>query len=258
MRDRRGRNRFKITIRNWEQHQYDVQGESKRKRRRSWICISVDLFQDPDFLALDHTHAQLWIGLLTHAGKVGPIFEMNPTTAKDLFNLYHRPNFRILEELGFIELEAVGEHEEPKPKAKPVLVAAAPVLATVTTLPVAKPKAQSKAVAVPDRFAEFWDAWPSGHKRNRKKTQEIWRRRKLDDMADVIIADVLERAQHDEAWLKDGGKFIPYPTTYLNGDRWEDDYRKAGPTQAQELLSGLREWNDEQEARERQETNDHG
>lgn len=26
-----------------------------------------------------------------------------------------------------------------------------------------------------------------------------------------------------EQWKKDGGQFIPHPTTWLNGDRWEDE-----------------------------------
>lgn len=29
-------------------------------------------------------------------------------------------------------------------------------------------------------------------------------------------------------WQKDGGKYIPYPSTWLNGRRWEDE----GPSEA--------------------------
>jgi len=36
----------------------------------------------------------------------------------------------------------------------------------------------------------------------------------------LIIADVKTRLATDEQWIKG---FIPYPTTYLNGDRWEDE-----------------------------------
>ncbi|MNY63023.1 hypothetical protein D3C86_1999290 [compost metagenome] len=28
---------------------------------------------------------------------------------------------------------------------------------------------------------------------------------------------------HD--WLKDGGKYVPMPTTWLNGRRWEDEVK---------------------------------
>ena len=29
-----------------------------------------------------------------------------------------------------------------------------------------------------------------------------------------------------EQWARDGGRYIPHPTTWLNGERWNDD---AGP-----------------------------
>jgi hypothetical protein len=71
------------------------------------------------------------------------------------------------------------------------------------------------------RFAEFWAAWPAAmRKRNRAKAEEIWKRRKLDGQADMIIADVRMRAEQDQQWLKG---FAPMPTTYLNGKRWEDE-----------------------------------
>jgi hypothetical protein len=62
-------------------------------------------------------------------------------------------------------------------------------------------------------------------KRNRAKAEEIWKRRKLDGQADMIIADVRIRAEQDQQWLRG---FAPMPTTYLNGKRWEDEL--GGPT----------------------------
>lgn len=68
------------------------------------------------------------------------------------------------------------------------------------------------------RFDEFWFVYPVH--RERKKAEEIWRRRKLDTMADLIITDVTKRIHDDDQW-KQG--FIPHPTTYLRNDRWEDE-----------------------------------
>jgi hypothetical protein len=78
----------------------------------------------------------------------------------------------------------------------------------------------------PSRFAEFWAAWPSSRKINRKKALEVWERRRLDDRADELIADVIRRKTTDRQWL-DG--FNPSPTTYLNGDRWEDELQITSP-----------------------------
>ncbi|WP_040683197.1 hypothetical protein [Thermosinus carboxydivorans] len=38
-----------------------------------------------------------------------------------------------------------------------------------------------------------------------------------------IIAG-LEKAVACHDWLKDGGRFIPYPATWLNAKGWEDEY----------------------------------
>jgi len=38
----------------------------------------------------------------------------------------------------------------------------------------------------------------------------------------VILSDI-DRRKKSEAWKKDGGRYIPYPATYLNQQRWEDE-----------------------------------
>ena len=73
------------------------------------------------------------------------------------------------------------------------------------------------------RFEEFWKAYPQ--KADKKKAQAIWKRRKLDQKAETIITDVLNRIANDKKWA-DG--YIPNPTTYLNGDRWEDEMNGGG------------------------------
>lgn len=72
------------------------------------------------------------------------------------------------------------------------------------------------------RFDEFWQAYPV--KVAKKKTKAIWQRRKLDELADTIIANVQARKAHDPQW--DRG-FIPHPSTFLNGDRWEDEITQS-------------------------------
>ena len=37
------------------------------------------------------------------------------------------------------------------------------------------------------------------------------------------IMDALNAIKDSAQWRRDGGKFIPYPATWLNGGRWEDD-----------------------------------
>ena len=69
-----------------------------------------------------------------------------------------------------------------------------------------------------DGFREFWNAYPK--KVERKKSLEIWKRKKLSSMTLQIVSDLETRITQDHKW-REG--FIPNPTTYLNGDRWEDE-----------------------------------
>lgn len=67
-------------------------------------------------------------------------------------------------------------------------------------------------------FDRWWAAYPK--KVGKKTARAIWQRRKLDKLGDIIIADTVTRASVCQKWA-DG--FIPNPSTYLNGDRWEDE-----------------------------------
>jgi len=72
--------------------------------------------------------------------------------------------------------------------------------------------------AASDRFSDFWAAYPK--KRKKAEARKKWKAKKLDRIADRIIADIAERQKRDERWR---GGFIPDPTTYINGERWEDE-----------------------------------
>ena len=45
--------------------------------------------------------------------------------------------------------------------------------------------------------------------------------------SDVLAA--LERQKCSDRWQRDGGQYIPDPTTWLNGRRWEDELFPAEP-----------------------------
>jgi hypothetical protein len=67
-------------------------------------------------------------------------------------------------------------------------------------------------------FELFWKTYPT--KRAKKKCLEIWKRRKLDSIADEILEKLNEQVKSDAQWKKG---FIPNPATYLNQDRWQDE-----------------------------------
>lgn len=70
----------------------------------------------------------------------------------------------------------------------------------------------------PSRFDEFWSAYPS--KKGKKPALDLWKRKRLDNKADDLIADVKLRNSSDRKWING---FIPNASTYLNQERWNDE-----------------------------------
>ena len=71
-------------------------------------------------------------------------------------------------------------------------------------------------------FESFWSAYPK--KQNKQSALKEWDKLKPDlSLAERIIAAV-ERAKRSADWMKEDGRFIPLPTNYLNGKRWEDEW----------------------------------
>lgn len=70
-------------------------------------------------------------------------------------------------------------------------------------------------------FDEFWEAYPN--KRDKSKARELWLKLAPDEaLKKQMIAAVKQQAKSEE-WTKDGGQFIPYPSTWLRRRRWEDE-----------------------------------
>jgi uncharacterized protein YdaU (DUF1376 family) len=81
-----------------------------------------------------------------------------------------------------------------------------------------------------DLFARFWALYPK--KQDKAKALKAWAKLKVTAELFELIASGLavQAASHD--WLKDGGKFVPMPTTWLNGRRWEDEVKTGGNVHA--------------------------
>ena len=77
-------------------------------------------------------------------------------------------------------------------------------------------KSESKCVSA--GFDLFWDAYPK--KKSKQAAEKAFKKVKVP--VEVLMAAV-ERQKQSKDWLKDGGQFIPYPATWLNQGRWEDE-----------------------------------
>ena len=75
-----------------------------------------------------------------------------------------------------------------------------------------------------DLFDTFWSYYPA--KKNKKKSRDKFLSLSEKKMR-LAVDDVKRRAGADEQWLRG---FIPLPTTYLNGERWEDEWTATTTT----------------------------
>jgi glutaredoxin len=70
-------------------------------------------------------------------------------------------------------------------------------------------------------FDEFWKLYPN--KVEKKKSEEKWNRLSIE-IQRIILLDIPKR-KSGEKWSKDNGKYIEMPTTYINGERWNDEIK---------------------------------
>lgn len=69
------------------------------------------------------------------------------------------------------------------------------------------------------RFDEFWKTWPkSERKQDKAKCREKWAAKNLDQIVDLILADLATK-KTTQKWQ---GGFIEAPEVYLSNRRWED------------------------------------
>lgn len=71
------------------------------------------------------------------------------------------------------------------------------------------------------KFDKFYKNYP---KKVQKQNVKKWfKKNNPNDELFNIIMNKLEEFKQSNNWKKDNGQFIPYPTTWLNQKRWEDE-----------------------------------
>ena len=70
-------------------------------------------------------------------------------------------------------------------------------------------------------FDAFWAAYP--RKTAKGDARKAWQKLNPSDALVAAILSALDWQKNQPQWLKDDGQFIPYPATWLRGERWEDE-----------------------------------
>lgn len=121
-----------------------------------------------------------------------------------------------------------GEEDTPCPSlpctVKPCTVNSPQQNNIITNIP---PIVPQKGDEGEDLFEQFWSAYP--YKKAKEKARRAWRRLNPGIELCRVMAAALEMDKKSNAWQREGGRFIPYPASWLNGRRWEDEHKAPAP-----------------------------
>jgi hypothetical protein len=191
--------KYQITVRNWDKWQRPMRGN--KEGPRNWVAFATNMLHDPDVLELTIEQRWLWVAILLHTGRVGVGFKLSMSSARVLFGL--RPGWRGVVDLDALKNQGFIDYGN----------------ATNKTRQTRQDKTNNIGqLALTERFEEWWKCYPK--KVGKLAAQKKWRVKKLDAQADILIADAANRIANDSQWI---GGYIPHPTTYLNGERWNDE-----------------------------------
>ena len=125
---------------------------------------------------------------------------------------------------------------------------------TDTDNPPFNPPAEPRESVQEKRFAEFWEEYPK--KVGKQDALRKWNKIKPNAELFGRIMQAVKDAKKTEQWIKEGGRFIPNPSTWINQGRWDDElipadnsrqtnerrasYEKQRGTNEQRQLSGFR------------------
>jgi hypothetical protein len=86
-------------------------------------------------------------------------------------------------------------------------------------------KKEKRTPEVSTLFNRFWAAYP--RKVGRDAAWRAWQKRRPDLETLEAMLGALAWQSRSSDWLKDGGQFIPHPSTWLNQARWHDEPRRS-------------------------------
>jgi len=86
----------------------------------------------------------------------------------------------------------------------------------------------------------FWAIYP--RKVDKAKAIRAWNKLKADRKLMQIMSAALKAQRASEEWRRDNGRAIPYPSTWLNNRRWEDEPTAFSPAAAAAPSEEAIEW----------------
>jgi len=202
-----------IKIVNWKRWQ------SYRSDRGQppWIKLHRVLMRNPEWLSLtDAQKGQLVSMWLLAADKKGQI-PNNPEVVQRLCFLSKKPDFQLFSDLKFIEGWRQSDAKVTPERRRDD--------APETEESRVEESRDSKNRLAQNGFGQFWQAYP--RKTARKDAIKAWGQLKPDTDLQEKILDSIAKQKYCAQWLRDNGEAIPYPASFIRGERWNDEVEKV-------------------------------
>ena len=91
-------------------------------------------------------------------------------------------------------------------------------------------------------FDLFWAAYPRRVAKDKARTAFS----KIPRSEIPALMAALERHKKSDQWTRDGGQYIPHPTTWLNQKRWQDEIpgaaKASAPQAATSVKASIPQW----------------
>ncbi len=209
-----------------------------------WIKVDIDTAHKPEVLKLARllgVHKAHAFGLVVTfwgwADKNTANGEIIGVTEEDIDIFLLQPGFaKALQEVGWLQFDAAAQrlivpsfeiHNSESAKRRAQATRRQTRWRSHTPAADAPKKRPHKGngSTTTDGFEEFYAAYP--RRVGRAKAEQAWRAIKPDDTLRARIMAAIAQHKKSEQWSKDNGKFIPHPTSWLHGKRWEDELKPA-------------------------------
>lgn len=97
-----------------------------------------------------------------------------------------------------------------------------------------------KICAKDKEFEVFYKAYPN--KKAKESALKMWKKRKEERPPIEDLLKIISLLKETDDWKTNGGQFIPYPATWLNGKRWEDEIKSEEETITRCRNCGTKDW----------------
>jgi len=185
-----------MKVKNWKQHQH------YNKPKPPWIKVYRDILNDYDFQKLKPADKWIVIGLWLIAAETDNDIPDDQQWLKNRLGLSKEIDLETLYSTGFF-LELDGDSRESLDPG------------SIEALALEEERREEERRIVRNQFEHWWGAYQK--KTGRARAEAKWMKLDADERQACIAAvDLYVKSTPEIQFRKD-------PTTYLNGNHWEDD-----------------------------------